>query len=80
MRHWAERDRPIAPLPASLDGIDAVVFAVAHADYVTLDLSSWFGEVRPAVLDANKVLSEAQRAQLRELGCRVASIGRGGAL
>jgi hypothetical protein len=28
-------------------------------------------------LDASNVLSGAQRALLRELGCRVASIGRG---
>ena len=78
--HWAERDRPCTPLPASLDGFDAVVFAVAHAEYGALDLPSWFAGAHPAVLDANKVLSGAQRAQLRELGCQVASIGRGGTL
>jgi UDP-N-acetyl-D-mannosaminuronate dehydrogenase len=80
VRHWAERDRPVAPLPAALDGIDAVVFAVAHAEYRALDFSGWFAGLRPAVLDANNVLSEVQRAQLRRLDCRVAAIGRGGPL
>lgn len=80
VRHWAERDRSIAPLPAMLEGFDAVVLAVAHAEYGALDFASWFAESRPAVLDANNVLSEAQRAQLRRLGCLVGAIGRGGDL
>ncbi len=58
-------------------GFDAVVFAVANADYARLDLVAWLGDDRPAVLDGNDVLAEAQREGLRAHGVPVASIGRG---
>jgi UDP-N-acetyl-D-mannosaminuronate dehydrogenase len=60
------------------DRLDALVFAVTHEDYRRLNLRAWLNGARPAVLDANNVLSADQRAQLRALGCRLASIGRGG--
>ena len=74
---WPEQEEEVLETLPSLDGIDAVVFAVAHEDYRALDLAAWFGAARPAVLDANKVLSAEQRAALAALGCRSASIGRG---
>ena len=63
-------------LPAP-SGFDAVVFAVANADYARLDLVEWLGGERPAVLDGNDVLAEGQREDLRAHGVPVASIGRG---
>jgi UDP-N-acetyl-D-mannosaminuronate dehydrogenase len=58
--------------------LDALVLAVAHEDYRRLDLRAWLNGARPAVLDANNVLSADQLAELRALGCPLASIGRGG--
>jgi len=62
------------PPPA---GFDAVVFAVDHPQYADLDLAAWLDADRPAVIDANNVLSPSQRAQAELIGCRIASIGRG---
>ena len=74
---WPELEMEVHNELPSLVGVDAVVFAVPHELYAGLDLREWLGRARPAVLDASNVLSSAQRALLRELGCRVASIGRG---
>ena len=62
------------------NGVDAVVFAVTGGFYRSLEPSSWLGDERPAILDANGVLTAAQRTQLRAHGCRVESIGRGAGL
>jgi UDP-N-acetyl-D-glucosamine dehydrogenase len=74
---WPEVEMSVHNELPSLVGVDAVVFAVPHSVYAGLDLREWLGVARPAVLDASNVLSSAQRSLLRELGCRVASIGRG---
>ena len=66
-------------LAEALDRLDppfGVPF-LSFEEYRALDLAAWFGAARPAVLDANKVLSADQRAALAALGCRSASIGRG---
>lgn len=75
--YWPELDVAVDRELPSAGAVDAVVFAVAHREYADLDVSSWLNRARPAVLDANAVLSHTQRVRLRELGCRVASIGRG---
>ncbi len=78
VRHWAELGREVpGDLPAP-DRVDALVFAVAHEDYRRLDFRAWLNGARPAVLDANDVLSAEQRTALRALGCPLTSIGRGG--
>jgi nucleotide sugar dehydrogenase len=74
---WAELDMPVETDIPSPDGVDALVFAVPHQEYAALDFRSWLNGSRPVVLDANAVLSDAQRNLLREIGCRVGSIGRG---
>jgi len=74
---WQERNQELpAELPAP-QGFDAVVFAVAHAEYQTIDLRQWLGTSQPVVLDANNVLTPVQRQALRESGCRSMSVGRG---
>jgi nucleotide sugar dehydrogenase len=77
---WPELGLDVETELPSLAGIDAVVFAVAHPAYGALDLGGWLDGERPAILDANAVLSREQRARLRALGCRVASVGRGDGL
>jgi UDP-N-acetyl-D-glucosamine dehydrogenase len=74
---WPELEMSVHNELPSPVGVDAVVFAVPHPAYDGLDLREWLGAARPAVLDASNVLSSAQRSLLRELGCPVASIGRG---
>jgi len=64
-------------LPEAI-GLDAVVLAVPHREYLTLDLVAWLGAARPVVLDGFGVLDETKRGALRGHGCKVASIGRGG--
>jgi nucleotide sugar dehydrogenase len=59
---------------------DVVVLAVPHHDYKTFDYVAWLGSHRPFFLDAFDVLSREQRQQLRALGCRVESVGRGAGL
>lgn len=78
--HWAELGVDVATELPAPDGLDALVFAVPHRMYRELELESWLGGARPAVLDANDVLSREQRRRLRDLGCAVESIGRGAGL
>lgn len=77
VRHWEELDWDTpAALPTS-EGFDAVVFAVPHAEFRSLDLSSWLGDHRPTLLDAFGVLSPDQRDAALAHGCVVAATGRG---
>lgn len=77
VREWPELGVPVhRDLPPPV-GFDAVVFAVNHVAYTTLDVRSWLNGDRPVVFDANAVLSEPQRLALAELGCPLGSIGRG---
>ncbi|HKY15798.1 MAG TPA: UDP binding domain-containing protein, partial [Microthrixaceae bacterium] len=76
--HWEEFDRPVSDEIPSPDGFDAVVFAVPHDEYLQIDLASWLGSARPAIFDGFRVLDADQRRIATGLGCRVASIGRGG--
>jgi nucleotide sugar dehydrogenase len=75
---WDEVDVPVERALPAADGFDAVVFAVPHREFMDLDVVSWLGASRPAVFDGFSVLDAAERRRLRELGCAVASIGRGG--
>jgi UDP-N-acetyl-D-glucosamine dehydrogenase len=77
VRYWSELGVAVPADPPSPEGVDVVVFAVAHPAYRELDLERWLGAARPRVLDAADVLARAQRALLDRLGCRVESIGRG---
>jgi nucleotide sugar dehydrogenase len=77
VRHWRELRLAVKTDLPSLRGVDAVVFAVPHAGYRELDVERWLNGSRPVVLDSADVLSQAQRAALAALGCKVASIGRG---
>jgi len=58
-------------------GFDAVILAVGHKPYRTIDLAAWSGAARPVVLDANGVLSRQQLRSLRDAGFKIAAIGRG---
>lgn len=77
VRRWEEMAlEPLAELPDP-SGFDAVIFAVGHDVYQRLDLPAWLGSARPLILDANGVLTHAQRQAVKALGVPLASIGRG---
>jgi len=74
---WEELGLEVpAALPPAAD-LDALVFAVSHGAYASVDFVGWLSGHRLCVLDANGVLSPARRRALREAGCTVGSIGRG---
>ena len=74
---WPELSIEVSEALPEPAGLEAVVFATAHPEYREIDPEAWLKGARPAVLDANDVLTSAQRRAFRALGCRVASIGRG---
>lgn len=74
---WEELQRPVRGSLPDADGFDAVVFTQASPAYRNIDLADWLRGTAVAVVDANNVLTDAQRQQLRGLGCRHAAIGRG---
>ena len=57
---------------------DAIVLAVPHKEYSFINYGSWLkGALHTAIIDANNVLTVEQRKQIRALGNRIISIGRG---
>lgn len=75
--NWDEMSIKLEPTLPLAGAIDAVVFAVQHREYRELDVVAWIERARPAILDANSVLTVDQRAALQAVGCRVESIGIG---
>lgn len=75
--YWPELNIKVSSEFPPPQDIDAIVFAVPHAEYSKLKLVNWLNGATPIIFDANNVLSKAQRAALRTAGCKVASIGRG---
>ncbi len=66
-------------LPAALKGIEALVLAVPHKDYLNLDpekVVEWAGEPI-AVIDCYGILSDQVIRKYFELGCEVKALGRG---
>ncbi len=80
VRYWQELDLTIvSEFPRLIEGraIDAIVFAVAHGEYRSIDFREWLRDRTPVVLDANRVLTPEQLQALKAQGCVVASMGRG---
>lgn len=66
-------------LKDSLDGVEAVIFAVPHQEYSNLspdDIVEWAGGPI-AVVDAFGMLSDKKIRRYFELGCEVKALGRG---
>jgi hypothetical protein len=66
-------------LEKALHGIDAVIFAVRHQPYLTLDpdevVNNAGGPI--AVIDCFGILDDAKIKRYFELGCEVKGLGRG---
>lgn len=77
IKHWDELSMDIETQLPRADEVDAVLMAVSHKDYSTLELHSWLAGTSTVVLDANNVLSAQQRKALDDANIPNASIGRG---
>ena len=74
---WPELRLTVSAALPPASGVDAVVFAVPHRAYRELDIAAWLGGSRPIVLDANAVLTAAQRHAVTAAGCPLHAIGEG---
>lgn len=66
-------------LPKALNGVEAVIFAVPHKQYLELDpndVVKWAGG-NIAVIDCFGILSDDKIRRYFELGCEVKALGRG---
>ena len=61
----------------SLEGIDIVVFAVQHAEYLTIDLNDWSSGRKVAFLDAHNVLTQKQIYDGTKHNLDIQFIGKG---
>ena len=76
--HWDEMDVDVrADRPSDIDKYDAIVFTVQHPEYMEIDFKEWLGAGDRIVFDANRVLTDEQRATLEQLdNIKFSSIGR----
>jgi UDP-N-acetyl-D-glucosamine dehydrogenase len=66
-------------LAAAIKGVDAVIFAVPHLQYLKLEperIVEWAGNPI-AVIDCFGILDDARIRRYFELGCEVKGLGRG---
>jgi nucleotide sugar dehydrogenase len=68
---------PVTPALPDPGGFDAVVLAVAHPEYLKLDMAAWLKGSQALLFDANAVLSHGSLRELADTGSRVWAIGRG---
>jgi UDP-N-acetyl-D-glucosamine dehydrogenase len=76
VKDWVEMDMTVPDSIPPAEKFHAVIFAVAHNDYIEFDVEDWLGNSRPLIFDANNVLGVACLNELKEIGCQVDSIGR----
>ena len=74
---WGEPAQTLHSKLPKANEFDAVVFAVPHAEFSKMDIVKWLGISRPYLLDANRVLTVAQRKSLHEADIAVRYVGVG---
>jgi UDP-N-acetyl-D-glucosamine dehydrogenase len=74
---WREMNLAVQNDMGNAAEFDAVVFAVGHDEYKSLDMAAWLNDSTPFIIDANHVLTAAQLEQLDKLGASVRVAGRG---
>jgi nucleotide sugar dehydrogenase len=78
VRHWPERPEvPHVSLDDGLARADAVVLAVRHQDYLTLDSRRLAQRAGVVVLDTQDIVDDAKAVELRAAGLRVIGVGKG---
>ena len=80
VRYWAEMDRHLPNELPDPKEFDAIVFAVPHQQFMSLNLVRWIGGARPVILDTVNVVDKDKRRACRKQGIRIESIGRGDGL
>ena len=76
VRYWGEMKRS---LPADLPdprGFDAIVIAVAHQAFSSMDILEWLDGARPTILDTANVVNIIIRHRCRKAGIQIESVGR----
>ena len=76
--YWQEMEMKVQRNIPGLNGVDAVVFAVPHREYLELDLRRWLEGRSPFIFDANNVISTKTLQELKRENYSVQAIGRGG--
>ena len=77
IRTWPEMSRDTLGQFPQAGEYDAIVFAVAHDEFSSIDLEGWLTGAESVILDACNLLSETERRRCRQQGNVVESIGRG---
>jgi UDP-N-acetyl-D-glucosamine dehydrogenase len=77
LNHWDELEREVHQKLPSLENIDAVVFAVQHAEYRDIDLNEWSKGNDVAFLDAHNVLTQQQIYDGAKNNLKIEFIGKG---
>jgi UDP-N-acetyl-D-glucosamine dehydrogenase len=75
VNYWEEMEIDVMEQLPKTSNYDAIVLAVAHAEYKELEPSFWLDT--KLILDANMVLEKYQINRMRDLGIKTESIGRG---
>ena len=75
--HWEELDRVVLQTLPSLEGIDVVVFAVQHDEYLSIDLHKWANGSSVKFLDAHNVLTQTQIYNGAKHNLNIEFIGKG---
>jgi len=82
-RIWVSQlgqQRPLNSIENTLNDADAVVFAVPHKDYLSLDPDAVFemiGNKPAAIIDCFGILNDTAIQRYFEMGCEVKGLGRG---
>jgi len=77
VEHWDEMELSVSNEILISQDLDAIVFAVPHKAYQTMDLAKMVKTNLTVILDANCVFNKLQRDHVREKGLRIESIGIG---
>jgi UDP-N-acetyl-D-glucosamine dehydrogenase len=78
VRHWAERPEvPHVSLDEGIARAEALVFAVRHQEYLTLDPRRLVGRPGMVVLDTQDIVDDRKAAELRAAGLRTIGVGKG---
>lgn len=77
VERWPEMNREVLSELPSFEDYDVVVFAVAHASYQDIDMINALEGSQVVIVDANRVLTEKQRGDVKKAGVELVCIGRG---
>jgi len=78
---WNERPEITVwrELPQCLEGVDGIVLAVGHREYLELDVGDIVreGAHPPVIVDAQNLVDDDKAARLHHAGCRILGVGKG---